>query len=117
MTCRCLRQVNYLKAFWLILRSGSLWVHMIQETHLEEVFAVGGLKAKSLELGRKFWAFKPIKLPSLPDVQKHEWIKDEIDRFILRRLENKKYNLRLRLLFDFAPQTFDLTGLPPSRRI
>ena len=25
---------NYLKAFWLILRSGYLWVHMIQETHL-----------------------------------------------------------------------------------
>ena len=76
----------------------SMGAHDPRDSPLEEVFAVGGLKAKSLELGRKFWAFKPIKLPSLPDVQKHEWIKDEIDRFILRRLENKKvYNLRLRL--------------------
>lgn len=82
----------------------------------EEVFAVGGLKAKSLKEGRKFWAFKPIKLPSLPEVQKDEWIKDEIDRFILGKLEEKS----LEPAQKAAPMTllrrifFDLTGLPPS---
>ena len=94
----------------------SMGAHDPRDSPLEEVFAVGGLKAKSLELGRKFWAFKPIKPPPLPDVQKREWIKDEIDSFILRGLENKKVQpatkaaplILLRRLF------FDLTGLPPS---
>ena len=89
----------------------------IQETQLmEEVFAVGGLKAKSLEEGRKFWAFKPIKLSPLPVVQKDGWVKDDIDAFILKRIEEKGLEpsqkadpmTLLRRIF------FDLTGLPPS---
>ena len=65
----------------------SMGAHDPRDSPLEEVFAVGGLKAKSQEEGRKFWAFKPIKLPSLPHVQKDEWVKDGIDRFILRGIE------------------------------
>ena len=60
-----------------------------RNSSMEEVFAVGGLKAKSLEEGRKFWAFKPINLPSLPDVQTDEWVQNEIDAFILKRFEEK----------------------------
>ena len=60
-----------------------------RNSSMEEVFAVGGLKAKSLEEGRKFWAFKPINLPSLPDVQTDEWVQNEIDAFILKRLRKK----------------------------
>ena len=52
-------------------------------------FAVGGLRKKSLEEGRKFWAFKPINLPSLPDVQKDEWIKMKLTAFILKDLRKK----------------------------
>ena len=77
-----------------VLADFEKWISMgaqdPRNSPLEEVFAVGGLRAKSLEEGKKFWAFKPIKLPSLPDVQRDEWIKDEIDRFILRGIENKK---------------------------
>ena len=87
-----------------------------RNSSMEEVFAVGGLKAKSLEEGRKFWAFKPINLPSLPDVQTDEWVQNEIDAFILKRFEEKglepsqeaKPITLLRRIF------FDLTGLPPS---
>lgn len=103
-----------------VLADFEKWISMgaqdPRNSPLEEVFAVGGLRAKSLEEGKKFWAFKPIKLPPLPDVQKDEWIKDEIDRFILRGIENKKLQpatktdplTLLRRIF------FDLTGLPPS---
>jgi len=103
-----------------VLADFERWISMGAEDprnlSLEEVFAVGGLKAKSLDEGRKFWAFKPIKLPSLPVVQKNEWIKDDIDRFILRRIEENDLETSqkaepmtlLRRIF------FDLTGLPPS---
>ena len=103
-----------------VLADFEKWISMGAEDprnlSLEEVFAVGGLKAKSLDEGRKFWAFKPIKLPSLPVVQKNEWIKDDIDRFILRGIEENDLEASqkaepmtlLRRIF------FDLTGLPPS---
>jgi hypothetical protein len=103
-----------------VLANFEKWISMgaqdPRNSPLEEVFAIGGLRAKSLEEGREFWAFKPINLPPLPVVQEDEWIQDEIDRFILRGIENN--NLQpatkaepltlLRRLF------FDLTGLPPS---
>ena len=103
-----------------VLADFEKWIAMgaqdPRNSSLDEVFAVGGLKAKSLEEGRKFWAFKPIKLPSLPDVETDEWIKDGIDRFILREIEAK----RLQPTEKAEPMTllrrifFDLTGLPPS---
>ena len=103
-----------------VLADFEKWISMgapdPRNSSMEEVFAVGGLKAKSLKEGRKFWAFKPIKLPLLPAVQKGEWIQDEIDRYILRGIEEHdlepsqkaKPTTLLRRIF------FDLTGLPPS---
>jgi hypothetical protein len=94
----------------------SMGAHDPRNSSLDEVFAVGGLRAKSFEEGRKFWAFKPIRFTNLPEVQKDEWIQDDIDRFILRRMEGKRLQpakradpiTLLRRIF------FDLTGLPPS---
>ena len=103
-----------------VLADFEKWISMgaqdPRNASLEEVFAVGGLKAKSLHEGRKFWAFKPINLPSLPVVQKDEWIQNEIDRFILQGIEGNHLEpsrkaeplILLRRIF------FDLTGLPPS---
>lgn len=103
-----------------ILADFDKWISMgaqdPRNASLEEVFAVGGLKAKSLEEGRKFWAFKPVRFPNLPEVQKDEWIQDEIDRFILTGIEANDLKpshkaepvILLRRIF------FDLTGLPPS---
>ena len=103
-----------------VLADFEKWIAMgaqdPRNSSLEEVFAVGGLKAKSLEEGRKFWAFKPIKPPSLPVIEKDEWIQDDIDRFILRGIEGNDLEpsrkaeplVLLRRIF------FDLTGLPPS---
>ena len=103
-----------------VLADFEKWISMgapdPRNSSMEEVFAVGGLKAKSLKEGREFWAFKPIKLPLLPAVLKGEWILDEIDRYILRGIEEHdiepsqkaKPTTLLRRIF------FDLTGLPPS---
>jgi hypothetical protein len=62
------------------------------------------------------WSLRPVSSPALPDVQKREWPRQELDRFILARLEKEGLSpspeaerraLGRRLYFD-------LTGLPPS---
>lgn len=61
------------------------------------------------------WAFEPITSPSLPVIKKQDWAKNEIDHFVLARLEKEalppshgaeKQTLLRRIYLD-------LTGLPP----
>ena len=103
-----------------VLADFEKWISMgakdPRNSSLEEVFAVGGLKAKSLEEGRKFWAFRLVRFPNLPEVQKDEWTQDDIDRFILRRMEGKRLEptTRAEPITLLRRIFFDLTGLPPS---
>ena len=62
------------------------------------------------------WSQRPISNPPLPDVSQKEWPRQELDRFILAKLESaglapapeaERRALGRRLYFD-------LTGLPPS---
>ena len=62
------------------------------------------------------WAFQPVKDPMPPKVKDEKWVKNDVDRFVLARLEEKglepsppadKRTLIRRLAFD-------LTGLPPT---
>ena len=62
--------VNYPKLCWLILRSGSQWGTRSKKFILGGSLCCRRIESKEPGRGRKFWAFKPIKLPSLPDVQK-----------------------------------------------
>ena len=39
--------------------------------------------------GRKFWCFQPLKKPLLPEVKNAAWAANEIDRFVLAKLEEK----------------------------
>src|SRR5436190_5300896 len=65
---------------------------------------------------QQHWAFvKPVR-PSLPPVSHESWVRNEIDRFVLARLDKEglspqkeadRYTLARRLYLD-------LTGLPPS---
>ncbi len=65
---------------------------------------------------QRHWAFRPVRLPQLPQVVDQNWPQTEIDRFILARLEG--HNLK-----PSPPASrgtlirrayFDLHGLPPS---
>ena len=69
-----------------------------------------------IEAGRKHWAYQPLRAPAIPEVKDAAWPANDIDRFILARLEAaglqpgadaKKITLVRRLYFD-------LIGLPPS---
>lgn len=72
-----------------------------------------------IEQGAEFeehWAFSPPERPDIPEVQDTDWPRDDLDRFVLARIERA----------GLAPAeaasreewirraTFDLTGLPPT---
>jgi len=74
---------------------------------------------KWIEQGAKWsghWSLEPIKSPQVPKVKIRDWAKNDIDAFILKRLERDKLKP--------SPQAdritlcrrvyFDLTGLPPT---
>lgn len=62
------------------------------------------------------WAFRPPAEVAVPDVQSNAWPQNELDRFILARLESDQLTpapkADRRTLIRRV--TFDLTGLPPT---
>jgi hypothetical protein len=66
--------------------------------------------------GVELWSFNPPQRPDVPQVTAQHRVRNPIDAFILRKLEEKKLTLspeadRLTLL---RRASFDLIGLPPS---
>ena len=66
--------------------------------------------------GKKFWAFRPLASPRVPDVKNPGWAKTPIDRFVLAKLEAKGLTpndpvSREKLI---RRAYFDLWGLPPT---
>ena len=68
------------------------------------------------ERKREHWCWQPIARPSIPGVRDAEWPANEIDRFILNRLEEQQIAPAAaadkRVLIRRA--TFALIGLPPT---
>jgi len=92
----------------------------IPESHLGTLteYEVGVIK-KWIKQGAKYekhWAFiTPVK-PALPEVENKKWVKNEIDYFILKKIEEKGLTTneeadKERLLKRVSE---DITGLPPS---
>jgi mono/diheme cytochrome c family protein len=68
------------------------------------------------ELKKDHWAWQPLKRPEVPAVKATDWPRDDIDRFVLAKLEASKVKPvgdadKLALI---RRVTFDLTGLPPT---
>ncbi|WP_152050402.1 DUF1553 domain-containing protein [Tautonia marina] len=69
-----------------------------------------------IEAGRDHWAYQPPRIAPVPDVNDSTWPRNDIDRFILARLEAEG----LRPVSDADRITlirrlsYDLVGLPPS---
>jgi len=65
---------------------------------------------------REHWAWQPVKEPQLPKVKNEAWVRSDIDRFILARLEARGLSpspqADRRTLIRRV--TFDLIGLPPT---
>src|SRR5204863_2006679 len=65
---------------------------------------------------REFWSLKPLTKPAVPAVKDASWPANDIDRFILSRLEQEGQRparqADKRALIRRA--TYDLIGLPPT---
>ncbi|MCH2204249.1 MAG: PSD1 and planctomycete cytochrome C domain-containing protein [Lentisphaerales bacterium] len=72
----------------------------------------------NLEERKKWWAFQAVQNPAVPTVKNTSWSSNNVDKFILEKLEEKNWQP--------APKTdkrtlirritFDLTGLPPTQQ-
>ena len=72
-----------------------------------------------IEEGAKYeshWAYSPPVRPDPPPVQRADWVRNPIDRFILARLEREglKPSPEADKVTLLRRVTFDLTGLPPT---
>ena len=56
---------------------------------METAHQNSGPQSKSLEEGRKFWAFRPVGTTEPPKVKDMSWVADEVDRYVLAKLEEK----------------------------
>jgi mono/diheme cytochrome c family protein len=72
-----------------------------------------------VEQGAKWdehWSFVPATRPAVPEVKDAGWVKNDVDRFILARLEREgmKPSPEASRETLIRRVTFDLTGLPPT---
>ncbi|HEV8377474.1 MAG TPA: DUF1549 domain-containing protein, partial [Tepidisphaeraceae bacterium] len=65
---------------------------------------------------KEHWSFVPATRPAIPAVKDEKWARNEIDRFILSRLEAEglKPSVEADKTTILRRVTFDLTGLPPT---
>jgi len=65
---------------------------------------------------RRFWSFQPLMVVAPPPVHDSEWVRTPVDRFVLRKLQQRKLSPNAltdrRTLIRRA--YFDLIGLPPQ---
>jgi len=93
----------------------KLWIESGAPDPREEAASAGG-KAKSTRVDASFWSFQPPKATLPPAVKNTSWPANDIDRFILAKLEANQ----LTPAADASPTilhrrlAFDLTGLPPD---
>lgn len=89
------------------------------DSHLQLNAREKAVLVKWIEEGAQYkphWAFAKVTKPALPKVKNTKWIRNEIDRFVLSSLEDKKLSpapeaektTLLRRVY------MDLTGLPPT---
>lgn len=82
----------------------------------DRVLETKGPAGAEVAKGRDHWAFQPIREPKPPEVEDAAWPLDDVDRFLLARLEERG----IHPVADADRPTwlrrasFDLTGLPPS---
>ncbi|MEM7313338.1 MAG: DUF1553 domain-containing protein [Planctomycetota bacterium] len=78
--------------------------------------SVGLSNVASIEEGKKFWCFQPVKAVEVPTNQNAAWSRTDIDRFIYDRLGEKE--VQPNPLADRATLLrrayYDLIGLPPT---
>lgn len=92
------------------IRDGAAW------PKIEFTLPKGDPHPEYERLRKEHWAWQPLRNAKVPAVRAADWARDEIDRFVLAKLEEQgltpgrdadKVTLIRRVMFD-------LTGLPPT---
>src|SRR5262249_58639426 len=75
-----------------------------------------GSKSKITVAQRKYWAFKKVVKPAIPEVKEKSWVRTPVDAFILAKLEERhlKPNPPADKTTLIRRAYFDLIGLPPT---
>ncbi len=77
-----------------------------------------GARPSKAAVPRVQWTFQPPADPPVPTVEAKDWPRNAVDRFVLAKLETRGLtpvgDADKRTLIRRA--TFDLLGLPPTRR-
>ena len=92
------------------IRDGAVW------PKVEFTLPRGDPHADYARLRKEHWSWQPLTESKAPSVRVADWARDDIDRFLLAKLETKgllpvadAHKLTL-----IRRATFDLTGLPPT---
>jgi hypothetical protein len=99
-----------------VIRDFERWIRTGAPDPREGEVATVEANSPSVEEGRSFWAFQPVRSPTAPVVKDTLWPRSDIDRFILARIEEHG----LSPAADTSPELlfrrlmFDLIGLPPT---
>ncbi|HYV27689.1 MAG TPA: DUF1549 domain-containing protein, partial [Candidatus Eisenbacteria bacterium] len=93
------------------------WVTMgAPDPRTTELKAATGKSGINIEEGRKHWAYQLPRQPALPRVKDQSWLRNDVDRFVMAKLEEKG----IRPVADADKATlarrayYDLIGLPPT---
>lgn len=81
------------------------------------VFAASSTEPKQFSATQKrWWAIQKVAKPAVPKVQNSAWVRNDVDAFILAKLEslNLKPNPPADKVTLLRRASLDLTGLPPS---
>jgi hypothetical protein len=94
------------------------WVKMRSpDPRIEDTVAAARAKSTiDWDKARDFWSLRPLSAPSLPQVQDTAWVTNDIDRFVLAKLEaaGLKPTADAGKAALLRRVTYDLIGLPPS---
>lgn len=98
-------EISYLEEW---IRQGAPW----PGSDITKIKPRGKITAED----RQWWSFQPLKEPAVPAVKDKAWSKNEVDRFILSRLEKEglKPASEAERTALLRRVTFDVTGLPPT---
>ncbi len=93
----------------------KLWIESGAPDPRDEVASTGG-KSKSARADGSFWSFQPPKAAPVPVVKNTAWPANDIDRFILAKLEANQLAPAPDASTSILERrlAFDLTGLPPD---
>ena len=109
------------------LKSLFTFFELVKIGHLPIIFTLtvifllpnkdtGRAISEEVSSSTKHWAFSPIKNPPLPEFPQYDWAQTNIDRFILRKIKNRKLNPSKKAPRETLIRRiyFDLLGHPPK---